>query len=132
MEQVGANRLLAASNPGEMALGPQRNDAAATGAAETLEQQSVGKTIEIAPDETVTPEPLAAAAPTAIGPRPGKTAPQQKNVLEQDRNMPYHNPTTWKQGLAAPSHKGRRVRQNSPPVLFLRHKKRPFEEDQII
>jgi hypothetical protein len=87
---MGADLILAALNPAEMAIGTKSDDKAATGAAVALEMQAGDVSFEKPSSEAVTVELVMIATRTTFGPQPGKIFALLKNILEKDRYKIYH------------------------------------------
>lgn len=75
-------------NPGEVALGTQGDHTAARRAPITPHPQCSDKSVEIALDIAMTPDPPVAATGATFRAGPGEVAPMLMNLLEIDRNSP--------------------------------------------
>jgi len=81
---VRPDRLSGASNPAEMRVGPQCDDAAAIRAPITLEIQAARKAMEVPRSKTVSPNLEVVAFGTDCGPLPRIILALLKNILEMN------------------------------------------------
>ena len=101
--KMGADRFLAALNPGKMAVWTHGDDKTAAGTAIAFKIEEGSKPLKKPRGETVAVEPVVVAARTALGSLPGETFALLENVLEKNGNKIYH--------------KGSCVLGETPPVV---------------
>ena len=125
-----SNGIFAGMNPNEMALRTQGNYATAAGTTIAFYQQSFDKPIKVALNIAVTPNFPVFAAEAAGRIRPRITSSFFMNLLEINRNKPYHQ-NLFVNGAATPK-KWAESWLKLSALFLLPHKKRPSPKVQII
>jgi len=114
---MSSDRFTTSVNTGKVTVRSGGHDTTAVGTAITLHQQGTRETIKETMAIAMTPNTQTLAAQTLIGTKPGVIAFLSENLLEINRDKPYHDNSFFRAPVLD-ARKGGEFAKTLRPLLF--------------